>query len=209
MTTFYCMRSNRQFDYSTFTVNRRRALRSLDCLPMDLLLEITSFIEFRSDIFHFTSTSTKLYRKTITALYDKVTLNTPAQCVQTLNMLSSKPYIARHVRTLILHPDKERIGRSFEYSYGFNVSGIVRRVAGEGALDALHTFEWDGQDMPGYDDMWVALRMSCPQLKIIRTSAGTFMPYRSGVRDITSVQILNLTMPIHSSSSLRTSKGFL
>ena len=194
VTGFYHMGASHQFDYSTFTVNRRRALRSLDSLPMDLLLEIASFIEFRSDILHFTSASTKLYRKAISALYDKVTLDTPTQCVQTLNMLSSKPSIARHVRTLILHPYKERIGRHtpFEYSYGFNVSGIVRRVAREGRLDALHTFEWDGEEMPGYDDMWIALRMSCPQLKTIRTSAGNFIPCRSGVRDITLVQILNL-----------------
>lgn len=194
MTAFYHMGAGHQFDYSTFIANRRRALRSLDCLPTDLLLDIASFLEFRSDILHLTSASTKLYNKAIAALYDKVTLDTPAQCVQTLNMLSSKPSIARHVRTLVLHPDKERIGRStpFEYSYGYNVSSIVRRVAGEGRLDALNTFEWDGGEMPGYDDMWIALRMSCPQLKTIRTSAGTFMPSRSGVRDITVAQITNL-----------------
>jgi hypothetical protein len=39
------------------------------------------------------------------------------------------------------------------------VSAAVRRAARN--LEVLRTFAWDGEELPPYDDMWFALRISC------------------------------------------------
>jgi radical SAM superfamily enzyme with C-terminal helix-hairpin-helix motif len=70
------------------------------------------------------------------------------QCTQTLEMLFRHPQAARHVRKLIV-----RTG-----TRGSVVSSMIRKVAVR--LDALNTFEWDGEEMPE-EDIWFALRMLC------------------------------------------------
>jgi hypothetical protein len=39
------------------------------------------------------------------------------------------------------------------------VSAAVRRAAKN--MEVLRTFAWDGEELPPYDDMWFALRISC------------------------------------------------
>jgi hypothetical protein len=54
------------------------------------------------------------------------------------------------------------------------VSAAVRRAAKN--MEVLRTFAWDGEELPPYDDMWFALRISCPRLKFISTSLGSILP---------------------------------
>ena len=73
------------------------------------------------------------------------------------------------------------------------VSAAVRRAAKN--LEVLRSFVWDGEELPPYDDMWFALRISCvgvhvvdalvelksffyscPRLKFISTSLGSILP---------------------------------
>ena len=42
---------------------------------------------------------------------------------------------------------------------GYAVSSAVRRAAQH--LEVLRCFVWDGEELPPYDDMWFALRISC------------------------------------------------
>jgi len=79
-------------------------------------------------------------------LYETVVLVNLGQCIQTLEMLFRRPDIARHVRKLVLRPGADRS----------IVSSIIRKVAVR--FDALHSFEWDGDEMPD-EDIWFALRM--------------------------------------------------
>lgn len=70
-------------------------------------------------------------------------------------MLLHRPDIARHVRKLVVRPYNKR--RKYSLVDGYTVSSVVRQVAVR--LDALNTFEWDGEEMPPNEDMWFALRM--------------------------------------------------
>ena len=45
---------------------------------------------------------------------------------------------------------------------GYAVSSAVRRAARR--LEVLNYFMWDGEELPPYDDMWFALRISCVPL---------------------------------------------
>lgn len=45
---------------------------------------------------------------------------------------------------------------------GYAVSSAVRRAARR--LEVLSRFVWDGEELPPYDDMWFALRISCVSL---------------------------------------------
>ena len=112
-------------------------------------------------------------------------------------MLFARPDRARHVRSLSLSPDfasgtASKWGRSV-LPGGYMVSAAVRRAAKN--LEVLRSFMWDGEELPPYDDMWFALRiscvhlavgsccqidalkaLSCPRLKFISTSLGSILP---------------------------------
>ena len=125
------------------------------------------------------------------ALYSRIVLRGPTQCLRTLEMLHAHPARARHVRALSLCPDSDsdscltccagagvghhhyhhrpapaagaagatsRWGRSV-LPDGYAVSSAVRRAAQH--LEVLRCFVWDGEELPPYDDMWFALRISC------------------------------------------------
>ncbi|EGO25734.1 hypothetical protein SERLADRAFT_408008 [Serpula lacrymans var. lacrymans S7.9] len=120
-------------------------------LPGDLLLEIASYLHSRSDILHL-----------------------GLSCVNTLAMLFRRPDIARHVQKLFIRFDHVRSPGESEVVDGYLISSAVRKAAAK--LDALNTFVWDGNEGPPFDDMWFALRMSCPQLRTIGTTVGSTLP---------------------------------
>ena len=102
-------------------------------------------------------------------LYSDVKLRGSVQCIQTLNMLIAHPERARHIRSLCLHPDDSgpfatRIwGRGALFN-GYAISGAIRRLASK--MEILQSFEWDGEELPPYDDMWFALRVLCASKSI-------------------------------------------
>lgn len=156
----------------TFTSPDAHQLASL---PGDLLLEIAGFLFSKSDILHFSLSSSSIYSNVASALYTSVTLDTLQQCIRTLSMLHKRPEIARHVQHLLVRPNGGR-RRSRRWIHdltdGYAVAAAVRQVARN--LDALNSFVWDADDgMPPHDDMWFALRISCPQLKSLGTSVGS------------------------------------
>lgn len=144
-------------------------------------------------------------------------------------MLSARPARARHVRALSVFPDcsplsirlsysslppslslslaEESVGRQRTSGWGrgvlpdgYAVSSAVRGAARR--LEVLRCFVWDGEELPPYDDMWFALRVSCvhlfsrclsvffvgfkaaftvcffscPHLKFISTTLGSILP---------------------------------
>jgi hypothetical protein len=99
-------------------------------------------------------------------------------------MLSARPARSRHVRALSIFPDcsplssptssphsslslaEESVGRQRTSRWGrgvladgYAVSSAVRRAARR--FEVLSCFVWDGEELPPYDDMWFALRISC------------------------------------------------
>lgn len=82
------------------------------------------------------------------------------QSERTLGMLLRRPDVARHIRTLSVHPEDELNSRPREQTRAWDNAGVVSRCVVKVAphLDALSHFEWDGEDMLPDDRMWAELR---------------------------------------------------
>jgi hypothetical protein len=155
---------------------------SLNTVPADILLEIVDYLSCSSEILHlyltvrakniifnFTHLTSPIQSSRIAdaltpALYSRIILRGPAQCMRTLDMLYSRPDRARHVRSLKVNPDSVITGRASRWGRsalpdGYAVSSAVRRAARN--FEVLRCFAWDGEELPPYDDMWFALRILC------------------------------------------------
>ncbi|KAH7927521.1 hypothetical protein BV22DRAFT_1084908 [Leucogyrophana mollusca] len=137
-------------------------------LPGDILLEIAGYLNSIADALHLSLSSQHLFTSICPALYANLYLSTVPQCTITLSMLYRRPDIARHVQKLFVRITGPGA------SDGYIVSAAIRETAVR--LDALNTFVWDADEIPPYDDMWFALRISCPQLRTIATSYGSIAP---------------------------------
>ncbi|KZT29125.1 hypothetical protein NEOLEDRAFT_1107909 [Neolentinus lepideus HHB14362 ss-1] len=167
----------------------------LASLPCDVLLEIAKCLPCLADVLHMCLTSSLMYNQVMEVLYASVDLSSAYQCSRTLNMLHNRPEVARHVRQLVVRPDDDPRRKRRRYSPvdGYLVSAAVRQAALK--FDALHTFIWDGEDLPPYDDMWFALRISCPQLHTIGTTIGPVPPNpRSHLFDFSNLRGFSLTL---------------
>ena len=75
-------------------------------------------------------------------------------------MFIANPGIARHVRKLVVHPDRHPHTKAPLYEssreYCADVSGFVANAAR--LMDALHTFVWDAEGSLPDDYMWAQLR---------------------------------------------------
>ncbi|PCH43638.1 hypothetical protein WOLCODRAFT_153691 [Wolfiporia cocos MD-104 SS10] len=152
----------------------------LNSVPADILLEIASYFSNLSDVLHLSLVSSNVYPKLIAAIYASVELHGPTQCEATLAMLHRCPAVARHVRTLVVRPERRprHASRRQDSVRTWETAGVIsRRVAAAArSLDALQTFEWDGEDMLPDDHMWSDLRSWCPSLQHIGTTFGCFLP---------------------------------
>ncbi|KAI0286357.1 hypothetical protein BC826DRAFT_972643 [Russula brevipes] len=176
-----------------FSVLLRRDDMSMNTAPADVLLEIADHLSCPSEVLHLYLTSSRIADALTPALYSRIVLRGPAQCVRTLDMLYARPSRARHVRSLSVSPDSPGVARGRASRWGrsalpdgYAVSSAVRRVARH--LEVLRHFAWDGEELPPYDDMWFALRIlggwffiffilrSCPRLKSISTTLGSILP---------------------------------
>lgn len=146
---------------------------SFAALPGDLILEVTSYLSSRTDILNLALSSKHLFTSTCPVLYAYVHLGTAEQCQRTLSMLRSRPDVARHVQKLYIRFSSA----SSHYMVNINgvtISAMLRELAPK--LDVLHTFIWDADEIPQCDDMWFALRMSCPRLRTLGTCYGSVIP---------------------------------
>lgn len=167
----------------------------MNTVPADVLLEIADYLSCPSEVLHLYLTvrandytkdtvkpsrlircpqSSRIADALTPALYSRVVLRGPAQCIHTLDMLYARPERARHVRSLSVCPDSLLAGRgtgalsssSSASKWGrsalpdaYAVSSAVLSVARH--LEVLRCFVWDGEELPPYDDMWFALRILC------------------------------------------------
>lgn len=93
-------------------------------------------------------------------LYRHVVLKSFEKCRTTLNMLSRRPDITRHVRSLLVSPRSLQRARHV-FSDSAVISDMVRMLASSKTLVALSKFIWADEELPFYDDMWFALRVGC------------------------------------------------
>ena len=111
------------------------------------------------------SQSARIYEHLTPALYASVSVRGVEQCTTTLDMLFRHPHRARHVRRLRVSPDPPGTAHDPARALrgrralgdGYRASAAVRKAAV--ALEVLHSFWWDGEELPPNDDMWFALRV--------------------------------------------------
>lgn len=165
---------------------------SFAALPGDLILEVTSYLSSKTDILNLVLSSKHLFNSTCPALYAYVHLGTAEQCQRTLSMLRSRPDVARHVQKLYIRFSST----SSHYMVNINgvtISAMLRELAPK--LDVLHTFIWDADEIPECDDMWFALRMSCPQLRTLGTCYGSVIPsQRSHLLEFKNLRGFSITL---------------
>ncbi|KAG1739270.1 hypothetical protein EDB19DRAFT_1635797 [Suillus lakei] len=165
---------------------------NLAALPGDLLLEVTSRLSSRTDILNLALSSKHLFASTCPVLYAHVHLGTAEQCQRTLSMLRSRPNVARHIQKLYIRFSSASSSYIADIN-GIAISALVRELAPK--LDALHTFIWDADEIPQCDDMWFALRMSCPRLRTLGTCYGSVIPsQRSHLLDFKNLRGFSLTL---------------
>ncbi|KAI0630286.1 hypothetical protein C8Q77DRAFT_1137332 [Trametes polyzona] len=153
-------------------------MHPLESLPAEIFLELASYLSSRFDVLQLSQVSTTVYTKVVPALYADVDLHGAEQCERTLGMIERCPEVARHVRKLTVHPEHELTPRPRDQYRAWDNAGVVSRCVMKAArnLDALHSFEWDGEDMLPDDRMWAELRTRCLCLKYVGTTFGCFLP---------------------------------
>ncbi|KAJ7772637.1 hypothetical protein DFH07DRAFT_1057436 [Mycena maculata] len=158
------------------------SLASFGSTPGDLLLEIAAYLQ-RSDLLSLCLSSKLLFSDTAPALYRSVVLTSAEQCTSTLPMLKRRPDIARHVRELVVCPSQshDRLLDSRAASVA------VAEIATSKCLDALTKFTWCDAEIAYHEEMWLALRMCCPQLRYLTTSIGAYFPSSSNLFNFTDL----------------------
>ncbi|KAK0206282.1 hypothetical protein DFS33DRAFT_1257650 [Desarmillaria ectypa] len=147
-----------------------KLLVSIERLPPDVFQEIARRIPTLRDILNLSLTSHSMRALLASRLYRNVDLKTNGQCKVVLSMLLKHPDMARHVTKLIVHPNNiEWTATDVSLNESEVVDLLIRTVR---FMPSLHTFFWDGVEMPD-DYLWLVLRNSCPLLKSIGTSVGT------------------------------------
>jgi len=101
-------------------------------------------------------------------LYADVDLKTNKQC-RFLSVLAKRPGVTRHIRKLAVRPNNAEWTLPEDVVNEVVISNLVSRMAVH--LTSLHTFVWDGLEMPE-DQLWLRLRKSCPHLVNIGTTVG-------------------------------------
>ncbi|KAF9033956.1 hypothetical protein BDZ89DRAFT_1062723 [Hymenopellis radicata] len=106
------------------------------------------------------------------ALYETVVLGSTRSCQSGLRMLCERPEVCRWVRKLAVRPDYylawPRPDKPIDETW---VAEQLAAIAHKRKLLSMHTFDWDGHEMPG-NVLWDALRDGCPELRTLSTNVG-------------------------------------
>ncbi|KAL1745706.1 hypothetical protein HDZ31DRAFT_35879 [Schizophyllum fasciatum] len=143
-------------------------------LPADILAEISSHLDC-VDLLSVVVLSNHVYDSVAPILYRHVALKSFDKCRITLNMLSRRPDIARHARSLLVSPRSLQRARHV-FSDSAVISDMVRMLAASKTLVSLGKFVWADEELPFYDDMWFALRAGCEGLRYVGTTIGSYSP---------------------------------
>ncbi|KAJ7647062.1 hypothetical protein FB45DRAFT_1099613 [Roridomyces roridus] len=148
--------------------------------PADLLIEVAGYLQ-RSDVLNLSLTSKVFFSDIAPALYKSVFLNSAGQCTTTLAMLKRRKDIARHVRELLVRPSRSHDPPDLAPLW------LLLKFASSRSLDALQKFTWCDDEVPYHEEMWLALRMCCPQLRYLSTSIGAYFPPTSHLFNFTDL----------------------
>ncbi|GLB40830.1 hypothetical protein LshimejAT787_0900450 [Lyophyllum shimeji] len=146
------------------------ASQAVGSVPADIIREVVELLS-PADILSFSLTSSAVRAFLIPALYESVYLRSSRKCRVTLAMLAKRPDICVHIRKLTVRPNYylswPKPDEPLEESW---VEYMIGQIAGN--LTSLHTFDWDGLELPS-DRMWGTLRRCCPHLRNIFSNVGS------------------------------------
>ncbi|KAJ7121008.1 hypothetical protein C8R44DRAFT_623441 [Mycena epipterygia] len=140
----------------------------VELLPVNILQEIAGHISCLGDVLDFSLTSRRMWELLLPRLYADVDLKTNKQC-RFLSVLAKRPGVSRHIRKLAVRPNNAEWTLPEDPVNEVVISNLISRMAVH--LASLHTFVWDGLEMPE-DQLWLRLRKSCPHLVNIGTTVG-------------------------------------
>ncbi|KIK62442.1 hypothetical protein GYMLUDRAFT_242617 [Collybiopsis luxurians FD-317 M1] len=106
-------------------------------------------------------------------LHRSVELGYTDQCRSGLKVFSQRPATTRHIKRLILKPNRNA-GWANSSDKNLNedwIVDVIEAIASQGGFPLLTTFKWYGKEMPR-DSLWLILRENCPNLQNIGTSVG-------------------------------------
>lgn len=89
------------------------------------------------------------------ALYASVEYKGPKRCIERLEFLISRPELAHYIRKLILRPSHLLTTSQSAVEAESSIARAMELLAPN--LRSLHTFIWDGLEMPE-DRIWATLR---------------------------------------------------
>ncbi|KAJ6591251.1 hypothetical protein DFH09DRAFT_1420316 [Mycena vulgaris] len=143
-------------------------LAPVELLPANILQEIAGHISCLDHVLNFGLTSRQMWGHLLPRLYTDVDLKTNKQC-RLLSVLAKRPGVARHIRKLAVRPNNAEWTLPEDPIDEVAICELVSRIAPH--LTSLHTFVWDGLELPD-DKVWMKLRKSCPRLINIGTTVG-------------------------------------
>ncbi|KAJ7173095.1 hypothetical protein C8R43DRAFT_680726 [Mycena crocata] len=142
----------------------------IEVLPVNVLQEIAGHISYLSDVLDLSLTSRRMWGRLHSRLYADVDLRSNKQC-RLLSVLAKRPGVTRHIRKLAVRPNNAEWTLPEEPIDEVAISELISRMAPQ--LTSLHTFIWDGLEMPE-DQLWLKLRKSCPHLVNVGTTVGEY-----------------------------------
>ncbi|KAJ7272302.1 hypothetical protein C8J57DRAFT_1715740 [Mycena rebaudengoi] len=157
-------------------------------LNEDVILLITESIEC-ADVLNLSLTSVEMRNLLLRRLYRSLHLGSGAACSSALPMLARRPDICAIIRELVVYPSGTWLvnDRTIdEASIADNIQMIAPNLR-------LHSFEWRGVHM-AKDDMWMALKESCPELKCIRCIIGSPLNPGSPLLQFDNLTAFSLTV---------------
>ncbi|KAK7044101.1 hypothetical protein VNI00_007817 [Paramarasmius palmivorus] len=141
-------------------------------IPDDIILEIAKLLSAR-DLLQLSLQSKHVFLLLQSSLYSYVRVDHADACRTTLKTFRKRPDLTEWIKVL----DLSLIQRSgwatyMEKSIDENwAAQAIEDMASEGSLPLLRSFKWRGLESPN-DTLWLALRLGCPQLRIVGTTVG-------------------------------------
>ncbi|KAF7359792.1 hypothetical protein MVEN_00704300 [Mycena venus] len=140
--------------------------RAVTVLPMDVFREIADHLP-KLDVLALSSCSTELRTLLLPEIYAAVSLLCGSKaCSSKIEILSRSPKLWGCIRKLDIGPDW--LSWPIEASIEFEVASAIERMSS--GLTNLETFTWCGIH-PLPDNIWGALRKSCPMLRSLSYTA--------------------------------------
>ncbi|KAG9220200.1 hypothetical protein CCMSSC00406_0007105 [Pleurotus cornucopiae] len=142
---------------------------STSIVPGDVILAVADLLA-PSDVLNLSLASTKVRALLTPTLYATVVLKSSRQCRIALEALSDNPRLCAHIRKLAVRPNYYLAWPKPDEPLDEDwVAKAIIDLAPH--LKYLHTFDWDGLEMPE-DELWTVLRTSCPDLKTVYSNVG-------------------------------------